>query len=161
LKRLIVLFFAIILLCGCAEKKQTTPVMNDISFTAKIDYDKQKYVCDINLSDDALNLIVKEPVEIKGLTLIINKKSSVAKFMGISYNVDINSLPQGAIAKTLLQIFNDVSNKTVDLNNDNGEIKGQVDDINYSFIFAPTGLPISLSINNPNIIVEFSNVTLR
>ena len=135
--------------------------MSDISFTAKVNYDKQKYICDVELYEDSLNLIVNEPTEIKGLTLKNDKNGTKAEFMGVSFDVDTRSLPYGALVEVLLTTINDASNKTIDFDDSNGEIRGSVEGSNYLFEFAPSGLPLTLKIDDMNLYIEFSNVTIK
>ncbi len=161
MKKFIVLPLVILLLCGCTSQKQTTVVVKNISFTADITYGEQNYIADVTTVDDALNLIVIAPEEIKGFTLNFNKNSVTAQFNGISYTPDINSLPQGAVIQILFQILNDTVGKTIDVRNENCQIKGELDGNEYVFTFSPSGLPISLKINDINFSIEFNNVSLK
>ena len=157
-----VLPFALLLLCGCANTKNVTPVLNNISFTAELDYGDSEFIADAQLSQDALKLVVREPREIKDLTLNIDKNGAVAEFKGITYTPDIDSLPQGAVAQILYDVFNDISKNTKSAvcNEENCEINGRAGGYKYSFEFSPSGLPISLEIDDINLDVKFSSVTL-
>ncbi len=161
MKRLIVLPFIILLLCGCSNHKTTTVILNNISFTAKINYDKQEYTCDTTIDEGGIKLIVSEPEQIEGLTLNINKNGITSEFKGISYTPDLNSLPEGAVAQVLFNVLNDVNNKQALKDNQNSKITGKVDDYKYDFYFSPSGLPLFLEIRDLNITVEFNNVILK
>lgn len=161
-KKLFALSLTLLLLCGCAEKKAVTPVLNNISFTAEIDYGDSEFVGNATLSDGALNLTVTEPQEIKDLILMLDKNGVTAEFKGVTYTPDINSLPQGAIAQVLYDILNDIAdNKTANCDEENCEIKGSVNGYDYTFVFSPSGLPISLDVDDLDLEIKFKNVTIN
>ncbi len=149
------------ILCGCAQKSKTAPVLNDISFETEISYGQHKYSGDVTLADDILNLTVTAPKEIKGLTLKLDENGVTAKFKGISIAPDIDSLPQGAVGNILFGVLNDAKSKTIEHSEDNCEIKGMIDGCEYVFVFSPSGLPISLKVDKLELEIEFKNVTVN
>ncbi len=162
LKKLLVLPLAFLLFCGCAKSKTATPVLNNISFTAQINYGENEFVADTTVIDNALNLVVIEPQEIRDLTLIATKNGVTAEFKGVSYALDISSLPQGAVVQVLFNILNDISSgKTATCNEENCEITGKVDGYKYEFEFSPSGLPISLKVDEFDLDVNFKNITVN
>ena len=161
LKKFLILPLLFCIICGCSQKRQVKPILNNIAFTALADYNSDKYNVDATITDGALNLIVNEPEKIKGFVLQIDKNNVKAEYKGISYDSDIDSLPQAAIARLLFNIVDDISDKNLICSNENCEIIGEVDDIQYNFIFSPAGLPLSLNIEDINLKIEFSNVTLK
>lgn len=161
MKKFIILPLLFCFFCGCSQKRQVTPILNNISFTALVDYNNDKYNVDATITDGTLDLIVNEPDKIKGFVLQIDKNGIKAKYKDISYNSDINSLPQAAIARLLFNIVDDISNKNLECSNENCEIVGRVDEKQYNFIFSPAGLPLALNIEDINLKIEFSNVTLK
>ena len=163
IKRLFVLPLILLLICGCAEKKSVTPVLNDISFTTEIDYGDDEFMANAELTQDALKLVVTEPQEIKGLTLNITKNGVTAEFKGVTYTPNINSMPEGAIIQVLYNVLSDVrtSQNTAVCDEENCEIKGKVDSYEYEFEFSPSGLLISLDIDNLDLDIKFKNVTIN
>ena len=162
MKKLFVLPLVLLLLCGCSQTETATPILNNISFTAQIEYGENDYICDVMVADNTLNLTVTEPQEIKGLTLIVSENGIMAEFNGISYAPDISTLPQGAVVQVLYNVLKDVAdNKTADCDDENCEITGRIDDYKYTFVFAPSGLPISLEIEGLDLEILFNNVTLK
>ena len=150
------------MLCGCTQKKNTIPILNNISFIAEINYSNDKFVCESSLSDGDLKLIVKEPAEIKDLILVANKNGVAAEFLGVSYNADIISLPQRALAKLLFNILTDIcNNESVTCDDGNCKITGRVDCYKYVFDFSPSGLPISLEVDELDLKIDFKNVTVN
>lgn len=158
------LFLPLILLlsiCGCSEKKDVTPVLNNISFTAETQYESTSFSCDASVGDDALKLVVSKPEEIKDLCFEVSKNKAEVQFSGITYNPSIDSLPQGSIIKILYNVINDVKDgKTLNRNDKNCEIIGRAGGYKYLFIFSPSGLPISLYVDELNLKIEFKNVTI-
>ncbi len=162
LKKLLALPLVLLLLCGCAQSKTATPILNNISFTVEIDYGENEFVADVAVAEDDLNLAVIEPQEINGLILNITKNGVTAEFKGISYTPDISSLPQGAIIKVLYNILSDISSgKTASCDNENCKITGRVDGYKYEFEFSPSGLPISLNVYALDLEIDFKNVSIN
>lgn len=163
-KRLFTVLLAVyfFFLCGCGVKKSVTPVFDGISFLAEIDYGDNEFSCDTSICDDVLNLTVTEPQELKGLTLNITKSKLKYEFNGLSYDCEIQSLPNSAVIQVLYAVLNDIGdNKTVDYSQENCEIKSQTNGYDYIFEFSPSGLPISLEIDNMDFKIEFKNVTVK
>lgn len=161
LKKLFALPLALLLLCGCADNKTVTPILNNISFTAEIDYGDSEFMANAELAQDAFNLAVTAPEEIDGLTLNFTKNGVTAEFKGVTYTPDINSLPQGAIAQVLYDIINDIlDNKTATCDEENCKIEGRVNGYNYTFVFSPSGLPISLDVDDLDLEIKFKNVAV-
>lgn len=162
LKKLFALSIVFLMLCGCGKKNNVTPVLDNISFNAEIEYGGSEFIADVSIKQDALNLVVSEPQEIKDLTLNVTKNGITANFKGLTYAADINSLPQGAIAQILYVIINDVKvlqNKAI-CNEDNCEINSQANGYKYEFTFSPSGLPINLKVEQIDLDIDFKNVTL-
>ena len=161
MKKLLVLPLVFLLLCGCTQISETVPVLNNISFEAQIEYGDQEYAGNVTIADNTLNLTVTKPQEIDGLNLTVSENGIIAEFKGISYAPDISALPQGAVAQILFKVLGDVGGKTIACNDQNCEITGRVDDYKYTFIFSPSGLPISLRIDGLDLEILFNNVTLN
>ena len=162
MKKLIVLsVIALLICCGCSKTNTTTPILDNISFTAQINYDKQEYVCDVVITESVLNIVVSEPEQIKGLTVKVDKNGTMAEFMGISYTPDLNSLPQGAVAQVLFSVLEDAAEKSAVYVNENCEIDGNVNGYEYDFTFSPSGLPLSLVIEDLDLEINFNNTALK
>lgn len=161
-KKLFVLPLVLFSLCGCVEKAVVTPVLDNISFTAEMDYGDTEFTADVTLAQDALNLVVTKPQEIKDLTLNFSKNGVTAEFKGVTYTPDINSLPQGATAQVLFDVMNDITSSQHTLTDDeNCKIVGKVFSYEYILVFSPSGLPISLEIEDLDLYTKFSNVTIK
>ena len=162
-KKLFALPLVLLLLCGCADNKTVAPVLDNISFTAQIDYGDNEFVGNATLSNDTINLTVTEPQEIKDLILKLDKNGVTAEFKGVTYTPDINSLPQGAIAQVLYNVLNDIaaSQDTAICDEENCVIKNKINGYDYEFTFSPSGLPISLEIDDLDLEIKFKNVTVN
>ncbi len=161
MKKFFVLPLLLVIFCGCSQPKQISPILNDISFEAQISYENENFVCDTTLLDDTLNFSVIKPDEIKGSSLTLSENSVKAEFNGLSFEPDINSIPQGAVIKVFLEVLKDVKDKKIDCNDNNCIINGSVSEYEYKFVFAPTGLPISLTIDELDLEIDFKNVTVN
>ena len=161
-KNLLAFPLVLLLLCGCGKPKAVTPALDNISFIAEIDYGDTEFAANASIAEDTLNLVVTKPQEIKDLTLNITKNGVTAEFKGVTYTPNINSIPGGAIAQVLYDILNDIAgNKTANCDEENCEIEGSVNGYQYEFTFSPSGLPISLQIDDLDLEIEFKNVTVN
>lgn len=148
--------------CGCVQKGNVTPVLDNISFTAEIDYGDNEYTADVSIAQDTLNLVVTAPQEIKDLTLSVTKNGITAEFKGVAYDSKIDSLPQGAIAQVLYGVINDIraSQDAAICDEENCEINSQANGYKYEFTFSPSGLPINLKVDKLDLDIDFKNVTV-
>ncbi len=160
-KKLFALSIGLLMLCGCAPKSTVAPILENISFTAEIDYGDDEFTADVKLMQDALNLVVTEPQEIKDLTLDITQNGVMAEFKGVTYTPDINSLPQGAIVQVLYEVLNDIRQNTAVCDEENCNISGKAEGYKYDFEFSPSGLPISLTVDGLDLEIDFKNVTVN
>lgn len=127
---------------------------------AQIDYCEQSYTCDAVLSNNALKLTLTYPEEIKDLTLLVDKNGLSAEFKGVSFESDIESIPQSVLPYVLFDALSDVMNKTIECDAENCKLKGTIKNYEYEFIISPSGLPISLTVDDLSLKIKFNNVTL-
>ncbi len=160
MKKMLLLPLVFLMLCGCSQRAQTTPILNDISFTAQINYGSDKYAGDVTIADNTLTITVTEPEQIKDLILTINNSGIKAELKGISYTPNLNTLPQGAVGQILFNVLNDIKGKTVESCDQNCKINGRVDGYKYTITISPSGLPIDLEIPELNLKIKFNNVTV-
>lgn len=161
MKRFFVLPLLLVFLCGCSKSTQVKPVLDNISFEAEISYGDDNFVCDTILQENNLSLSVIEPDEINGLSLTLDENSVKAEFNGLSFEPDINSIPQGAVAKVFFAILNDAEGKLLDYNEQNCVLNGIAAENKYQFIFSPKGLPISLTVDELDLKINFKNVVIK
>ena len=137
------------------------PIIENTTFVAEINYDDAQYVCDVEVLKDSLNLVVVEPDEINGLILKVDKNDFTAQYKGISYAPDFNNMPQSAVIQILYSIISDIKNKSIEFSDENGVIEGKVNSCEYEFAFSPSGLPLTLEIDDIDLKIEFKNVVLK
>ena len=135
--------------------------MHNISFVADVTHGNTNYLADVSVQEDCLKFVVSSPENIKGLTLTVSANGTTAEFLGISYPIDMSAQPHGAIVQVLYNILNDVTTRQMNFSEDNCEIKGMAENYNYTFIFSPSGLPISLRVDEIDLFIKFTNVTLN
>lgn len=161
MKRLFVLPVVLLFVCGCSNVETTKPMLNNITFTAQVEYDEYKYVCNVDSSNNALNLVVLEPEEIKDLILRIDETSMLAEFKGIKYTIDVNLFPQCAMLRIIYDVFTDAASKECLLDDENCLTTGEIGGYVYELVFSPSGLPLSLSIEDLNLKMLFNNVIIK
>lgn len=161
MKKIFVLLFSFLLLCGCASEKSTSPIVDNISFTATINYNDTVYECNAEILHSNISLSLLKPNDIKDLIIKIDDNSITTEFFGVNHTYSLDSLPHGALARLILVVIDDVSNKTIEHTEGNGELCGFCDEYNYKFVFSPSGTPLLLEINELNFSMEFKNIVLK
>lgn len=163
MKKLFALPLVFLILCGCTNKKTVTPILQNISFNAVVSYGDNDFSCNTKLTEDSLTLVLNEPKEIKGLTLCFSKNGVVAEYHGIKYERDSLTQTDAAPSQFLYGIINDIKsqNCSIQHTNENCFAEGKLQGNKYIFEFSPTGLPISLKIDELDLKIDFKNVTLN
>ena len=156
-----VLSVILLVLCGCSKLEKATPIIENISCTAEIEYNHSKYVCDLESFKDGLNLTVVEPKEIAGIKFIIKNNKVTTEYKGISDAPELNELPQHLITRIVFDVINDVKGKEIEFDKFNGVINEEVEGYKYGFVFSPAGLPISLSIEDIDLEIYFKDISLK
>lgn len=155
-------FIFIFALCSCTQSKSVDLVLDNISFTAEIEYFNEKYQCDACLSADSTKITVLQPEEIAGLTFNLKNGEITAEYLGITYSPDTNKTLSGNVAVIIDGIFRLVrsDNETAISNNNNCIIKGEYNKKDFTFEFSPQGLPLKLSIED-EMKIYFKKVSIK
>lgn len=161
MKRLIVFTVILLFVCGCSKIEKATPIVENISCVAEVEYNYSNYVCNLNFLKNELVVTIMEPNEISGLVLKINQDNVATEFKGITDAPEFNDLPQYSFVRILFDVINSVKGKDIEFNEDNGVICGEIGGYKYGFVFSPSGLPQSLSIDDINLKIYFKEISLR
>lgn len=163
MKRLICVIL-MLSLCACSGKKQVIPIVSGMDFTAVIHYYNEIYECAVEVDKGCCAVMrVTSPEDLAGLKFICKGDTLTAEFMGLSYTPDTESMPSGAVAKTVYGILFDCYTNKPAASDDGGNysISGKVDKHNYTLSLSPSGLPLSVQIPDKSYTVDFKNVTLK
>lgn len=161
MKRIIFLPIILLLLCGCSNVEKGKPIVNNISFIAEIDCDDFHYVCNVDALKDSLYLAVTQPTEIQGFTLKRNKNQITVEFGDVIDTVELNRLPNNSIIRILIEIFDDVEDKSIKFDQQNGVACGNISGYKYEFVFSPSGLPLTMKVDELNFELFFNNVMIK
>ena len=151
----------LLVLCGCSKMEKATPIVENITCVAEIEYNHSKYVCNLESFNKGLNLSVVEPKEISGIKFIINNNKITTEYKGISDAPELNELPQHLIARIIFDVINEVKDNEIEFDEFNGVINEEVEGYKYGFVFSPSGLPISLSVEDIDLEIYFKDVSLK
>lgn len=161
MRKIFVLLLLISFFCGCNQHNQVAPIVDNISFTANIDYEKQNYICEVSIVNSVLKLTVNSPRNINGLTFVVDKNVTEAKLNDISYSCNTSQLSCDNIAEIIYKILIDVTDKTIIDKEKNCIICDSLSGNNYEFVFSPSGLPLSLNVIELDLYIKFSNVVVN
>lgn len=160
--KILILPLVFLLFSGCTSKKAVEPVLNNINFSAMITYNDAEFECYVEILDGNFTSTVVKPETIKDFTLRFNSDGVTAEYLGITYTPETHCMPSTAAVQILYDIINDVSKQglTAYCKEENCTINRYINDYAYSFEFSPSGLPISLSIDDLDLEIKFNNVTV-
>lgn len=154
MKKIIILpLLFILIFCGCGKAEKAKPTLNDISFTADIEFDGKDYslACEVdeNLSFYAL---VLEPASIKGLEIFADNNVMKIEFMGISYQKELTDFPVGNVVNIITSAISDNGNLQDNIKH------GKINNYDYTLSFDNNGFPKELNVPKLNLEIEFKDV---
>lgn len=164
-KKLICIVFAVLSLCGCAEKRSSvTPVLKGISFNAEITCYNECYNAFCSVSEDGvISAEVTSPDELKGLKFTVSGGEIKTEFDGISETDKLKELPVCGAYTAMLGALCDAMNGDYPVINDGNELFVNADTENgkYRLNIAPTGLPLLLEMPDEDFKTEFFDAKLN
>lgn len=157
MKKICLVLTLVLLLCSCSSKREITPCLAGISFTAEIVYYNESYSLDGTISKSGeLTAKMKEPEELSDLKIMISESGTVVDYKGLTYTPLEGTMPFAKVISELYKpIFETIKNETAVTSSD-GILKGE----NFTFKLSPTGLPLELMIPDERFQVKFYNVTI-
>lgn len=160
MKKIFSVFLVLICLCSCSGK-QIKPTLTELSFTAELTYYNEIYLFDAEISKDAtLAIKMKEPEELEGLTLTVNKEQITAEYLGLTYTANEATLPfSSTVFAFYLPLLNVINTPEAAADKD-GTLTGEVEGLKYSLTFSPTGLPQMLELKEKRLSVRFYNTEI-
>ena len=150
-------------LTGCSGKNNSKPVrlnLRSISFTADVTYYNENYSaeCIIDAYGGFVAMLTK-PDSLSGLTFEFTDTCKL-KFNGIEIDNAERFLPQNSSFSLVNDIINSSEQLPVVKDGKNYVIHGEINGQKYSFVIAPSGLPISLSMTSYGLNADFKNVSI-
>lgn len=140
MKKIICCIFVLIL-TGCAQKTDITPVIRNIAFTAEMTYYNEYYEIAVSIDKKgALTGAMLHPSELEGLVFTVQNGQTTAEFDGIKITTD--SYKTAAIS-FLYSAFK--TEKTKVYKNENRFfIKGDCEGGEYTMYISEGGLPLKI-----------------
>lgn len=157
MKKLCISLLILLLLCSCGVKKEITPRLSGISFTAEINYYNENYTLDGVISKDGKFLAeIKEPEELRDLVITLDGDKTQVNYKGLVYTPLEGSMPfAGVLSEFYGQICKIIKDEPVSSTSD-GIIKGD----GFTLTVSPTGLPLKLEIPDERFTFNFYNVSI-
>lgn len=151
----------LLIITGCnKDSSGVTTVITGISFTAEIIYEERKFVCGAVIDDKGEALFtVESPEKIKGLKCTSKEEDYKIEFGGISYPLKQNNTVFKALNEILTVSRKNANN--VSLKNDVFSLSGDTSLGKFELTVGESGLPISATIPEKDIIVYFKNVAIK
>lgn len=161
MKKAICVFMIVLCLCSCS-KGETEPELLGITFTAQLQFYNEAYVFEGKLLEDAtLEMLLKEPEELKDLKLTVNDNGIKAEYKGLIYEANEATMPFSRVVQNfyspLIAIANDKTLKA----DQNGEINGEFGGEKCSLLVSPTGLPQKFKLKSKQLELNFYSISVK
>ena len=95
------------------------------------------------------------------ITEDFSKPIFVLSHLALNYSMRTYNDGDGQYAKYIFDVINDVKNNEIVFDEFNGVINEEVEGYKYGFVFSPSGLPISLSVEDIDLEIYFKDVSLK
>ena len=157
------LFVLLPLVGGCSKPQPAEPLTVGFSCEFRAQYNDLAAAGTLTRQTaESVSLEFSEPDTLKGLTAKWDGQTVRLQYLGLSYSVDPNDLPENALGEQLLSVFQTVLQHHGDSIQENGRVTvtGLNGNNPYSYVYdAESGMPLSLSVPAIPLTVTFSNVT--
>ncbi len=162
-RRLALFCLSVLLLCtGCRPKQTAEPVATDFVCTFRAEYNDLVAVGTLTRrTAGTLLLEFDKPETLNGLSAEWDGEKVTLKYLGLSYDVDPQKLPENALGEGLLSAFDTALRGEGERTESNGKItvNGLSGNAAYTYVYdANSGAPLSLTIPSIPLTVTFSNV---
>lgn len=147
---------------GCKPNvKSITPKIKGISFNADFNIDNNSFNAKITSFKNG-DMAVETVIPNKPDRLLFNFSGNdfKAEYLGLTYNGNVNSLPESAVCYIVYNIFKDAQGKGVCESHNNYYIENITDKLDYKLYLGGTGLPLSFEEQKIGLKGTFSNVTV-
>ena len=167
MKRIICLIFSLLLVlifAGCENSNKITPLLSDLSFTAKITCNGDTFEYDVKTTALKNNKIKLEAKNCStGVIYTFQDSAITEEFSGIKVTRDISSLTKSSVLDILYLIFSDITenSKAITEKDDEYLIKSSCSKYDYTITFGSSGIPIEISENNFGAKVIIKNAIIK
>ena len=152
----------LLLLTGCNRKKTAEPLSADFVCDFRAAYNDM--IAEGTLTRRTAGTLLLEfskPETLDGLSADWNGEKVTLKYMGLSYDVDPDELPENALGQGLLSAFDAVLRGAQIKEEKDGAVTvtGLSGKASYTYVYdASNGAPLSLTVPSIPLTVTFSNI---
>ena len=158
MKKLLLPFLILCLLCGCSKTTTVKPQTQNLEFNIECTIKKEKYIF-LAQSDDNSNLTLttKKPKSLENLKISFSDSTHKINFLGLEKELPLESLEKESPIKIFYEGFLK-SKYTSELVFQDNEyfLEYRFNDNKYRFYFSQNGLPLSIKgiSNDINILIK-------
>lgn len=162
MRKIFLLLFCVILLCGCSKNTTIKPQTQNLEFTVTAKIKKQEYI--FNAKSDSLSnltLALKKPENLKGLTLNFNGETCVLEFLEIKKEFPFENIEKESPIKIFYEGFLKAKNtENLEYSDDQYFLDYRLEDDKFRFHFSQSGLPLSIIGQNNDIKIIISSLKI-
>ncbi len=152
-------------LVGCNRKRSAEPVAVDFVCTFRAHYNDLTAAGTLTRrTAGTLLLEFSEPETLNGLSAEWDGEKVTLKYLGLSYDVDPDTLPENALGEGLLSAFDTALRGEGERQEADGTVtvSGLSGNAQYTYVYdAKTGAPLSLTVPGIPLTVTFENVQTK
>lgn len=159
MKRIFCTILVLLTLTACSGKKEVTPLLCGISFTADITYYNENYKGECTVSaDGALTLKLTEPKDLSGYTVTLSKEGITAEYLGLSFTPTVNNMPASSVLTDFYNCYYEAAFSDEDAKSTGDGY--QLQDDEYTLWLTAMGLPQKAELPDESFCVYFYNVAV-
>ena len=155
MKRIILVFFALLLLCGCSAKNYTPVIKADFNLSAVYKTGDFSYSCNI-IKKDGCVFVIPSSTRAKGLIISCNGKEVSFKRKDFIKKYPIEEIDKTNPAVILYQVFTSIENAKVNLADDEFTYTGNCSIGKYILVQRKDNSFSSLTFPEADISVHFN-----
>lgn len=158
MKKIIVSFLLLVILCGCSGG-EITPYLRGIAFRGEMTYYNESYSFLGSLSKEGeLSLKMTAPDSLAEMVFTLNGEGTVAEYKGITYRPVEGSMPFAPVIDRFYGSLSEImqSGETADKT---GVLKHSGEN-SCTLKVAPSGLPQSLEVDGDGFFIDFYNIKI-
>lgn len=157
MKKIIIVFFCLFLLCSCSSGKEIAPALKGISFKGVMTHYNEEYSFLAEIGKEGeLKCEMTAPDTLKGMVIRGDREGTRVEYKGISYSPVQGSMPFSAIMERFYECLLDAMESDA-LADEKGVLKTE----DYTLTLSPSGLPQKLTIEKDGFYITFYNISVK
>ena len=156
------MLIGIFVLAGCKDKNTGVLKLSGIRFTADFNCKNERYTAECGVDKNkCLTAKIITPDNLNGLVFTVIDNNCTASLGDIEIDGDEVYYPDEFFLKNLYEVMVKSDGQEYSYSKENSAVSGVIDGRSYTLNVSPAGLPISLSIPEIDLKIDFNNLSIK